>query len=335
MKEELKYKELIVRYLNGKASPQEKGELLQWLKESPKHMDFFARVKKDWDPFLNAEDFVDDAYQEFQSKKYLRRNLNEAFERRSGVKKRFIYPVLKVAAVLLIGLFVGFWIYEYDSTAPEKQTAQTVITSPRGQKSRLILPDSTSVWLNSESTIRYASDFLNNREVRLEGEAFFNVRKSRKSVFSVQTDDYRINVKGTEFNVMAYEDFDRTETTVVNGNIEVSRKGQSVGVKAKEKVVYEDGKLEKEQANVLAATSWKDDIFYFDQVPFKELVKRLERWYDVNITLKGEDLSDIEYSGVFRNEETVWQVLDVVQMTTPIEYKRNQFREIVITNKSN
>ena len=335
MEEESKYKALIIKYLNGRASRQEKGELLQWLKESPKHMDFFSRVKKNWDPFLNAEDSVDDAYQEFQAKRYLRRNLDEAFERRADFKKRLIYPVIKVAAVLLIGLFVGFWMHEYDSTAPEKQTAQTVINSPRGQKSRIILPDSTSVWLNSESTIRYASDFLNNREIRLEGEAFFNVRKSRKSVFNVQTDDYRINVKGTEFNIMAYEDFGRTETTVVNGNIEVSRKGQNVGVKAKEKVVYEDGKLEKEHANILASTSWKDDIFYFDQVPFRELVKRLERWYDVNITLKGEELSDIEYSGVFRNEETLWQVLDVIQMTTPIEYKRDQFREIVITNKSN
>ena len=335
MEEESKYKALISKYLNGKISLEEKGELLQWLKASPKHMDFFSRTKKERDPFSNTGDFVDNAYQELQYKQYLRKNLNEAFDRKSGVKKRLIYPVLKVAAFLIIGLFVGVWINEYNTTTPEKTSAQTVVASPRGQKSKLILPDSTSVWLNSESTIRYTSDFLNNREVRLEGEAFFNVRRNRKSVFMVKTDDYNSNVKGTEFNVIAYEDFGRTETTVVNGRIQVNRKNENVEVDASEKVVYEDGKLEKHNANVLAATSWKDNIFYFNKVPFKELVRRLERWYDVDITLKGEDLSDIEYSGIFKNEETVWQVLEVIQMTTPIEYRRNQFREIIITGKSN
>jgi len=336
MEKESKYKPLIIKYLNGKSSLQEKGELLQWLKESPRHMDFFFRIKKEWDPFSDAGDFVDNAYQELQYKRYLRQNLNDAFDRKSSVKKRLVYPVLKVAALLLIGLFVGLWINEYNTTGPEKPSAQTVITSPRGQKSRLILPDSTSVWLNAESTLRYASsDFLNNREVQLDGEAFFNVQKSRNSEFSVQTDDYRINVKGTEFNIMAYKDFGRTETTVVNGKIQVRRNNKNVEVNASEKVVYEDGKFEKHNANVLAATSWKDNTFYFNKVPFEELVRRLERWYDVDITLKGEDLSDIEYSGIFKNEETVWQVLEVIQMTTPIEYRRNQFREIIITGKSN
>jgi ferric-dicitrate binding protein FerR (iron transport regulator) len=333
-----KYRPLIYKYLTGKLYREESKQLLDWLEEDPRHKDYFYRVKREWNPFDDADESVNEAYGEIQCKLAMSQTLDKEFDKSSGRIKWWINNSLKVAAVLLIGILIGRFInFSEQSITPEEtqELSYTTINSPSGEKSHIMLPDSSTVWLNSESTIKFPSGgFRDKRMVDLQGEAFFNVKKGQTK-FIVKTADYSVNVKGTEFNVMAYKDFGRTQTTVVEGAIEVNKGNQTFQVGANEKIVYEKGSFTKQPGNIFQATAWKDNIFYFDKVPFNELVRRLERWYDVNINLKSEELSDIEYSGVFRNEETIWQVLDVIQMTTPISYNRNEFREIVITSKLN
>ncbi|NJK86716.1 MAG: DUF4974 domain-containing protein [Bacteroidales bacterium] len=95
-------------------------------------------------------------------------------------------------------------------------------------------------------------------------------------------------------------------------------------------MVFRKNTLSKSKGLVRQATLWKENKFYFDKVPFKELVRRLERWYDVKIQLNDQSFDEVFYSGYFKNEETIWQVLDVIKMTTPIDYERKDFRQIVI-----
>ena len=133
---------------------------------------------------------------------------------------------------------------------------------------------------------------------------------------------------------MAYEDFDRTETTLVEGIVYIHKGSQNLTLKPGERAVFSKNYLTKSSAQVRQATLWKDNKFYFDNIPLRELARRLERWYDVKIILKDPSLKDIYYSGYFKNEETVWQVLAVIQMTTPIQYERNQFREITIERRN-
>ena len=204
--------------------------------------------------------------------------------------------------------------------------------NPVGSKDENNSPDRSVVWLNSETSISFPSDLKSrrNRIVKLEGEAYFDVKKQGSSRFTVICSDYDIEVKGTKFNVMAYKDFERTETTLVEGAVNISKGNQNLTLKPGERAIYSKNYLTKSRAQVRQATLWKDNKFYFDNIPLRELIRRLERWYDVKIILKDSPLKDIYYSGYFKNEETVWQVLNVIQMTTPILYERNQFREITI-----
>jgi ferric-dicitrate binding protein FerR (iron transport regulator) len=98
-------------------------------------------------------------------------------------------------------------------------------------------------------------------------------------------------------------------------------------------VVFSKNKFTKKTGRVEQAVSWKDEKFYFDAIPFSELVVRLERWYNVEIEISDTNLKSRLYSGVFKNEETIWQVLDVVEKTSPIHYERKGFRKIVISSK--
>ena len=166
--------------------------------------------------------------------------------------------------------------------------------------------------------------------LKLKGEAYFEVAKQQGAVFTVETHDYNIRVLGTRFNVMAYEDFKRTETSLIEGRIEIQKGKQTIEVIPGHTFTFKDNQFYTTETNALKSAKWKDDIFDFDRITFLELVIRLERWYDVDIEIESPTLEQVIYSGVFKNEETIEQVLSTFQLTMPIQYKRDDFRKFSI-----
>ena len=132
---------------------------------------------------------------------------------------------------------------------------------------------------------------------------------------------------------MAYADFDRTETSLIEGKIEIDCDNQSFPVNPGESFIYKGNQRILVKAETKDYSRWKDDQFHFDKVTFRELILRLERWYDIDIEVKSPELNDIIYSGVFKNEETIWQVLNIIEVTLPIQYKRVDFRKFIIEKK--
>ncbi len=202
------------------------------------------------------------------------------------------------------------------------------------------------------------------REVYLEGEAFFEVQKKDNRIpFLVKTSDMDIEVLGTCFNVKAYSDEETVETTVVEGSISVVRKGlkpspdQKVILKPNQKVTLikkgsrvilseiEIAKptlvknsessqsispTEKEQilisskVDIELHTAWKEDRLIFESETFENIAYKLERWYDIKIHIQDEELKNYRYTGKFSHKETLNQVLEVLNLTTPIKYSFNQ-----------
>ncbi len=237
----------------------------------------------------------------------------------------FFYSLLRYAAIFLVA-FCSFWYLNKQSNTPNV-TAYYKTIVPKGQKTQLELPDGTKIWINSESVLKYPVNFnKNNRQVSLiEGEAFFKVAHDDQHPFIVKTRDYSIKVLGTEFNVMAYSNFRRVETTLVKGVIQILGKdntpiyqltpGERIGYHPNLKKFFVD------RQNTELETAWKDNVFVFEDIPFKELCLRLSRWYDVQVTLADTSLYSIRYTGKFKNAETIWQVLDIIKTTTPVDYK--------------
>ena len=320
-------------YFNGQLPASEEAELLHWLKSDEKNKAYFFSLKNNLEPQQMQHLLLQSSFSELKSKLMI----NREFESNSSGRIKSLHlSFLRIAAMIVMALITGFTaaylILQTNQPKTEVVWFKTIV--PRGEKSELILPDGSKVWVNSESNISYPSNFMEgNRQIKLNGEAYFEVEKLEDMTFTVSTIDYNIKVLGTKFNVMAYKEFGRTETSLVDGSIEIQKGNQQIKVEQGQTFTFTNSQFYLTKTEVSQTARWKDDIFDFDQITFKELIIRLERWYDVDIEIKNQKLNEIVYSGVFKNEETIWQVLNTLQLTLPIRYNRVDFRKFVIENK--
>lgn len=271
-----------------------------------------------------------------------------AAEIRSGTRKYW----LAAAAVLLVILGAG-------GALLFRRTADTAVTAPSlaerletgyGTKSKRILPDGTTVWLNAGSKLSY-----NDREATLEGEAFFDVAKDAGHPFIVHAGGVTIEVLGTTFNVKAYDSEENVEATLISGRIRVQLnhlKGEKIMLAPNEKLIIrrlpatnnntqttpDSREREKEyrvqsvvkpdNSPYLAETAWVNNTLVFTNETFGDVATKLERWYNVRIRFENDQLKQEQLSGIFE-EEDVQQALQILQMTTRFKYRITD-SEIVI-----
>lgn len=259
-------------------------------------------------------------------------------------KRKWSSYSLPVLSALLLVLVAAIFLYH---PGPDDiQVADTEIISGKGIRKNIMLPDGTNVWLNSESKLSYDKTMVNSefRVVTLSGEAFFDVKHDKKHPFFIKTAKISIKVLGTSFNVRAYENDLRTETTLIRGSIELSvnnRPKEKIILKPSEKfILNEQNGSAAEHAPVKAAkliieyvapvivadkayvaeTSWKENYLVFKNESMGELVPKLERWFNVKITVKNPKINDFRYTGVF-SKETIDQALLAMQLTKHYNFK--------------
>lgn len=321
------YKEnLIVRYLNGNITNEEQLELKRWIEESPDHKREFLSLKDIWDSSATVKDTSGEQLAIFYKNLYNK-------DKRSKII--LIRSFVAVAAVLLVGLILSVLIPADNHNSPENMQ---VFSVPLGSRSKVMLADSTEVYLNSGSELRYSPSYSSvNRVVSMSGEGFFKVKSDSKHPFIVKTTDFDIRVTGTRFNICSYNDNNYSTATLAEGKIELQMKSASqfLNIKPGEKFQLnrESNKYSLSIADVESETAWKDGEFIFKKIPFPDLVQRLERWYDVKLDCSSSELHDFVYTGKFKNQETIWQVLDALKLTSPIDYRKTTFREFSIIYK--
>jgi transmembrane sensor len=252
-------------------------------------------------------------------------------------KKRVISmsSIFKIAASLLLGLVIGSLVFTRHG---DREQIFYTSMAPKGTVSQIILPDSTFICLNSGSTIKYAiNGNKGNREVFLDGEAWFQVQRSEGKPFIVHTGFYDVNVKGTEFNIKAYAEDDDVVTTLEKGSVTVTSckekmKEQAV-LKPGQQLVYAKGtgNITVGAVNPRLFSSWKENKLIFINMSVRELVVLLERKYGVDIRVKDPVILDYHYDGTLKNESII-QVLDLVKLTLPVNYEIKD-QTIEITRK--
>ncbi len=205
------------------------------------------------------------------------------------------------------------------------------IVIPRGNTYRVTLPDGSRVWLNAATELRYmASGGRDTREVHLSGEAYFEVTPSGRP-FVVNTGGAAVRVLGTSFNVSAYPDEPQVSATLVEGSVEVValKTGRTAlitpGMQAS---VAGDGRIGLRDVDPASSTGWRDDMFVFDNESMAAIMRKLSRWYDVEITFDDETLGGATFYGVMPRHESVTTILDMMKKTYPIDYRitRNGIR---------
>lgn len=253
--------------------------------------------------------------------------LNEELSR-SLQRTKYYSLGLKIAAVLMVGLVIAnVWLYRGQEPGDEKQLVQTV-SVPNGAKTEFELPDGSTVWLNAGTTISYAANFEKNRTVELRGEAFFDVVKS-KNTFSVKTKSGSVAVLGTAFNVQAYEEGEFT-TTLERGRVEIlNKKGTKLGIlEPGDQVQLVDNQFVKDQVDTRIYTSWKDGKLIFVRETFPVAMRRLERWFNVDIQYSSDDFEGSWFSGTFENE-TISEAMDIICKTASVTYSYNSKKRII------
>lgn len=249
----------------------------------------------------------------------------EQKENAARFRQRFLNTGMKIAAALIVGLVVGvFATYILESSEPFYYTAH----SPKGSVSELILPDSTVIFLNADSRIRYTLESENKmREVFLEGEAWFDVQQDKKKPFIVHTGFYDVEVTGTQFNVKAYPSEGRVITTLEEGEVTLQSSENialesAVILKPGEQVVFSAESKSMTLKTVVPKyyTSWRNNQLIFMNMNLQELIVLLERKFGVDIEVKDKSILDYHCDGTFKNE-TIIEVLQIIQKTLPIDYK--------------
>lgn len=164
------------------------------------------------------------------------------------------------------------------------------VSTPRGGQYKVQLPDGSKVWLNASSSIRFPSVFpAAERRVEITGEAYFEVTKDKTRPFTVRFNGSEVQVLGTSFNVMAYADERVSKTTLVEGSVKIRNEaGQATLRPGEQAALLPGGRIETAFKPVDEAVAWKEGMFYFKNAGVKDVMRQLSRWYDVEVTYRGD-----------------------------------------------
>ncbi|UCS91811.1 DUF4974 domain-containing protein [Echinicola marina] len=320
-------------FYQGNLSKEEAEDFLQWYHSKEGEAYMSSKLKEQWD----QQDPVMEEYSSWDREVLFKKistkkeGSNQSSSDQSIKLKTGKHWGFSIAASLAILFTVSILGYQYmldHQTSPIETQAMITKSNPAGQKSKIILPDGSKVYLNAESTIRYRKEFKTNRQVELEGEAFFEVFSDKEHPFSVRSKGLVTKALGTAFNIQAYKDSPLTEVALTHGKVSVEEIG---GAKSGELIPGEaiisegtDSDFRKEKIDVEKVLYWKEGILHFDEDTFEEVVRTLERWYNVKITVEGRYDKGFLCSGTFDKNEYLDNVLNILSHSSGFEYQINK-----------
>lgn len=239
---------------------------------------------------------------------------------------------LRIAASIILVLFgaSASWLIFHT----EQSNQFTEIYSPFGHKTMVILPDSSKVWLNGNTHIKYKTNFTTSRDVFLVGEALFKVTKDKKHAFSVQSDHLKVKVYGTEFNFKHYKNDTEAEVSLLEGSVGLFSNNKLLtkmqpGQVAEYNTQKQALQISKKDINPII--SWSSDELIIDNKKFEDVLKYLERWYGVNIKTS-KDLNIKQRLSFKVKTESLQELLSIIDKISPIQYKVEGKQVIISKN---
>jgi ferric-dicitrate binding protein FerR (iron transport regulator) len=301
--------------INGNPSDEEQKLLDSWISESDENRKFFELM------MLHPEvtyDTSDELKERIFDK--VKRVLPVAKTRRLN----YWIPAAVAAIAVLLTLAVTHLLRE---PLLNNNMVYLEATTPFGVKTKLVLPDSSVVFLNSGTYLKYPARFTSEtRDVYLKGEAYFEVQKDKNHPFVVKTPAMAVKVLGTHFNVKAFPDENLYETTLLEGSVALYNNAQTkelYRLKPNQKVSFSEatGNIRVQKVDAEMEASWREGKFYFDDESLSSIVKNLERNFNVHIRVASEKLKDEVFSGFFDKDRTLYQTLDIMMLHKNFYYK--------------
>lgn len=353
---------LFARKLANEATPTELAELDDWLQQQPSLTSTLKNIMDQW----QQETIVDHDFLEATYLLHLNRMKEKGFDlnkpdyeeavfnsfQRSSLKNRILKKIIPISFLLIVSLGFLAWFSNRKKASADNIVAgiKNEISTKKGSRTKIQLPDGSTVWLNADSKLNYDKNFNNAlREVRLTGEAFFDVVRNTQKPFVIHTQSADIKVLGTQFNVKSYPGDKTTETSIIKGQVEVTltkHLNKKYLLKPNQKIIVinDENLSQKNQSNgktpmensiasfqnltykpgdtVSVEAAWTIDKLSFEDESFEEVSKKMERWYNVEITFRTSRLTDLRLTGSFKNEN-LEQALQALQYIEKFSYEIN------------
>lgn len=304
---------ILVRYFLSQSSEEEKEAIHNWLESDEANKKSFIRERIRFDAGILVDEKEIKAVRRF----YIR---------------PAIYKTIAIAASFLF-LLGCFYMYDNYRNQQLYSTYQTIYV-PAGNRTNITLPDGTSVWLNANTQFQYPLAFSKeSREVKLNGEAYFEVKKGT-TPFIVATDKYDIKVLGTTFNVEAYADNSDFKTILYEGSVQLynQQNSENVILKPGETAQLVDNSLFIHSTTDVNSYRWKDGLIFIEDKSFDRIMGMFEKFYDIKIIVKNNKVKNLGYKGKLRVSDGIDHALRVLQKDFPFRYTRDEEKNIIYIN---
>lgn len=325
-----------MKFFKLEVSQQEADSIMEWLEKSPQNREYFAQLKA---MYIISHENDKEVEAITSTMKTSMEILSQAKRQNKLVPIKFLY--LSIAAAVIVMFFsVGLLLtgsnpigklQENKTPLTAQDASQTIRTlyTEKGVKGFVTLPDGSKVWLNSDSKLTYPDQFdTHSRNVKIEGEAYFDVKKDSLCPMIVTTNkDFSIEVYGTTFNIRSYADDSQAEATLYSGAITMrykkNTKDEILQLHPNESFIYSGGikaiptqinhKVPENQA------AWKTGKLIFDNTPIEEALKTLERWHGTKFIIQNPNIYKHRISAEFTAESIV-QIMEILQIPLSVNY---------------
>lgn len=337
---EKKFTKLCVKDITGNITGAEQDVLNKWLNQSVENKNEYEKIKLVWQntapkSAANIPD-IDNEWMALSERLNLSGEVRkkETIFEKLGYLLQFVFtsrfkPVGAAVLIVILALTGVYFLQLMQSGLPEYKF--TEITTDNGVRENVILPDGSTVVMNSASTVKYTEPFKENiREVYLEGEAFFSVKKD-ESPFVIKTNNAKVTVLGTEFNVWSREE--KTKVFVKNGKVNLSHpveEAKSVVLLKNElsTIVEDNDPLQPSIVDSEFLLGWMKGDLVFNKTSLREITGELERFYNIPFVLEDPSLNSLTLTGSFKNNDPD-TVLSMICLALNIDYKKEQNRYII------
>lgn len=311
-------KETIKKVIDGTSSQENARCVVEWFSSTIEGQHFLSDMI-DRDMYLMDEEFPSQkTISPLQSEIILSR-INKEIR-----QKRLVRLSRRIAALIIpFVILFGFGIYLNSQVDLFGKSPYDEIYIPKGESARILFQDGSDVYLNADTKIRYPRKFgLTKRQVYVEGEAYFNVTPAKRRPFIVYAGNVGVKVLGTSFNVKAYEDEEKIEVVLDEGKIEFRTSGNQYALLPGQQLVYHKLNGESVVRNLSKSTNlslWKNNVFYFHDTPLEEVLRMLERRYDVSFEIQDEKALQYSYT-ITTRQTAITDIVGELEKIAPVKF---------------
>lgn len=323
--------DIFERYLQHRATTDEVKRLSDWIRNN-KEISLWLEQQ-----IISSSSTIDSDVQMrmLQNITHEIKSLDRGYNTNKSIRGYF-NKWLRVAAIFFMPLLAAGGVYIYMSKN-DASTSPLIVSVERGQKANITLPDGSKVWLNSQSKLIYSADFnVSQRELLLDGEAYFEVAHNPSKPFVVKSKDMSVEALGTAFSVKAYDEDNSVTSILMHGKVRVTTPAGENILLPNERIQYDKANKKVIKTKVVNASDfagWMNQELRFDDESLLEIANSIQRMYNVNIVFADEKSKSYHFTGTVPNDN-LESVLNMITITTPVVFRANK-KQITILEKNN